>query len=307
MKKRSKASKTLLFHEPESVVDKPPGAPSNYVPPTPQEILNRLRQIDNRNSAEERNKPEESRDQPVKEKSDAPKPNDILSRLKLIADGAEFAVPTSMPRIEVAQTDGVDYDALSHIEAPKQDAPLAALQKLQAIEEPDVEQVSTNDAVSMLHYDKPLGFGLCRAMNYIITHGLYIEHKGDDEQIIEYRDDHGNLIDSKTAFKYHSHVFSGSRPGTKTRLKFQIKNHAYSNRENFQVGDTPLHSASNLRNILSEKKQAFIELTGENREAIPIEKPDYEIDQTAKKQKKKKRLKLKTKKREKLMEVEENV
>lgn len=54
------------------------------------------------------------------------------------------------------------------------------------------------------------------------------------------------------------------------------------------IGDTPLHTASSLRKVLSEKKQAFIELSGENRLVMPYEPRKEENSKP-----KRKRLKLK--------------
>ncbi|OHT16264.1 hypothetical protein TRFO_13269 [Tritrichomonas foetus] len=314
MKKRSKASKaTIIFDQPDAVITRPPGAPPDYEPPSPADILSRLQQINSGkfsfgqtvNPVNQTNSFNQIPENSVSFNSlpANPEPDnnnktlDILSRLKAISNGDSLPVPTAMPKIEILPTVGVEFDSLTHIDAPKPDNPIAAIERLQYTEEPEESPVA--DAASLLNYDKPLGFGLCRAMDYIVNHGLYIEHKGDDEQIIEYRDDEGNLIDAKAAFKHQSHIFSGQKPGLKMRMKRQAKNRALANRDNFQVGDTPLHMASSLRNALSEKKQPFLELTGEKREIIPYEIQVSALDAENKKEKekKKKRLKIRTKKR----------
>ncbi|KAK8889504.1 hypothetical protein M9Y10_034253 [Tritrichomonas musculus] len=302
MKKRTKVPKAnnAIFDEPLSVVSRPPGSPPNYVPPTPAEIFARLQGHNENEIIPSTNSTTEIIPNQVEPVDPAPdsKTLDILARLKAISNGETMPVPTEMPKINVLPKIGVEFDSMSHIEAPKADNPLAALEELQENEESEDEPI--NNPIDFLQYDKPLGFGIARAYRYAATHGLIYKHKGDDEQILEYRDGEGNLIDTRTAFKLQSHIFSGRYSSIKNRLKSQIKARAFNNKDNFEVGDTPLHTAASLRNALAENKTAFIELTGENKRVMPYEPIRLDIDEKmkAKKEKKKKRLKMKTKKLE---------
>lgn len=301
MKKRTKVPKenNIPFNEPTSVIMRPPGAPSSYVPPTPIQIFNRLQP-----SSETQIIPSidtTTTEIPNQVESISPAPDgktlDILSRLKAISNGETLPVPTEMPKINVLPKIGIEFDSMSHIEAPKPDNPLAALEELQENEEEDKNETFSNP-IDFLQYDKPLGFGIARAYQYACSHGLIRNHKGDDEQILEYRDSEGNLIDTRTAFKLQSHIFSGRGSSIKNRLKAQIKSRAFNNRDNFEVGDTPLHTATSLRNALAQNQTAFIELTGENKRVMPYQPLKLDVDEKmkAKKDKKKKRLKLKFKK-----------
>lgn len=225
--------------------------------------------------------------------------DDILSRLKQIAGNGVMPIPTDLPKFEILPKIGIEFDSISHIEAPQQNNdPIAQLENLEKIEEPEV--ISYKDALEIMNYDKPLGFGIFRAFKYAATHGLLPEHKGDDEQILEYRDREGNLMDTRTAFKMQSHIFSGRDSKIKNRLRAQRRSRAYTNRENFEVGDTPLKTATALRSALAENKTAFIELTGENQRIIPYQPQQSQLDEAlkAKNDRRKKRLKLKNKKRE---------
>ena len=57
--------------------------------------------------------------------------------------------------------------------------------------------------------EKPLGFGIGRALEYARKNGLI--QRTDD--IIEYRDEFGNILKGKEAFKFQSRVFSGFKAG----------------------------------------------------------------------------------------------
>lgn len=309
MKKRTKVSKSINivnFDEPTSAIMKPPSAPPDYVPPTPVQIFNRLQTI---NESQIIPSTETTTEIPNQVEPVAPAPDaktlDILSRLKAISNGETMPVPTEMPTINMLPKIGIEFDSMSHIEAPKADNPLAALEELVENEEEDQKESFTNP-IDFLQYDKPLGFGIARAYQYACSHGLIYNHKGDDEQILEYRDGEGNLIDTRAAFKLQSHIFSGRGSSIKNRLKAQIKARAFNNRDNFEVGDTPLHTATSLRNALAENRTAFIELTGENKRVMPYQPLKLEVDEKskAKKERKKKRLKLKKKKIED-QEIEE--
>lgn len=305
MKKRAKAPKlnNVPFDDDMSVVLKPPGAPPSFVPATPVEIFNRLHANDETlvipstdtaaAAAEMANQVE-----PISPAPDG-KTLDILSRLKAISNGETLPVPTEMPKISMLPKVGIEFDSMSHIEAPKADNPLSILKELQENEEEEKNEKIINP-VDFLQYDKPLGFGIARAYQYACSHGLIQNHKGDDEQILEYRDGEGNLIDTKAAYKLQSQIFSGRFSSIKNRLKAQIRARAYNNKDNFEVGDTPLHTATSLRNALAQNQTAFIELTGENKKVMPYQPLKLDVDEKmkAKKEKKKKRLKLKTKKQE---------
>jgi hypothetical protein len=127
----------------------------------------------------------------------------------------------------------------------------------------------------ILRYDEPLGFGIGRALRYISAHGILVEHRGDDEQLLEYRDEDGHLLGTKAAFKYQSHIFSGKRPGERQRRRQMSKQRADEIRDAAQPGDTPLHTASALRRTLAEKGQPFIEIAGDRGpDAIPCDARD---------------------------------
>ncbi|KAH0786422.1 U4/U6.U5 tri-snRNP-associated protein 1 [Histomonas meleagridis] len=296
MRKRQKAPREEKFIDDSDLNLRPPHAPPDYVPPSPAEVLQRLNNIGK--SLNPTTTPSFIPPPPTNvfafnsNQTDSPK-LDILSRLKAISQGESLPVPTSKPTIEIVPKVGIELDDLNQIEAPKPTnsklATLTALKPLEASDESPEPQGPDN---SVFHYDRPIGFGIGPTLEFIIHNGIMIEHKGEDEQVLEYRDSSGHLINGKAAFKHQSHVFSGKAPGLKYRLKRLEKIKAEEKKKTFQIGDTPLHTASSLRHTLEEKKQAFIELTGEQRDVLPYE-PVKEQEKNTKTRKK--RLKLRSK------------
>lgn len=242
---------------------KPPTAKPGETIPSPKQILDRINEL-------EQNPPP-----PV------PTVSSILSRLKALSESTVKPVPTTVPKIELIPRTGVSFDSLSKLTLPKRE-------REPEKSEPPETPVIQAEVEPVVHYDKPIGFGIATALKYISDHGILKEHKGDDEQILEYRDEHGFKLSAKEAFKHQSHIFSGKKPGEKHRKKDMMRHRADEIHATAETGDTPLRTASSLRKVLSEKKQAFIELSGENRQVMPYEPKKEEQDKP-----KKKRLKLK--------------
>ncbi|EAX93655.1 hypothetical protein TVAG_091900 [Trichomonas vaginalis G3] len=154
--------------------------------------------------------------------------------------------------------------------------------------EPITEE-KKKEIAEILNHDKPLGFGIFRTFQYLQNTSQLIIHKGENERILEYRDEFGNLVDEKGAFRTQSHVFHGRRPGAKKMKKLKEKSLAKKRIEDSMVGDTPLQSGKALREALANSDKPFIELTGTNRQIIPYIPAEVQVD--PKMEKRKKRLK----------------
>lgn len=145
------------------------------------------------------------------------------------------------------------------------------------------------EIAEILDYDKPLGFGIFRAFQYLQNTSQLIIHKGENEQILEYRDEFGNLVDPKAAYRVHSHAFHGRLPGSKQLQKYKQKSISNKIVNEAMIGDTPLQSGKALREALATSNQPFIELTGSNRQILPYIPAEEPVD--ARLEKRKKRLK----------------
>ena len=225
-----------------------PNAPPDFIPPTPQQFIERLRLL--REARKEDRKP------------------DFLTRLKALSSGNSLPVPTSFPKVEVIPESGVAFDSLTKMDLPKS----VHKEKDVSVKEVKIEaEKQEKEKISeILMYDQPIGFGLGGALKYLSHHGI-LKEKSENEPILEYRDEHGFRITGKEVFRHQSHIFSGKRPGEKHRKRDLMRHRAEEMQKMAEIGDTPLHTASALRKTLEERKQAFIELTGENRTVIPYE------------------------------------
>lgn len=209
----------------------------------------------------------------------------FLARLKAISSGATLAVPKALPEARVLQKIG-DTQFTKPDETKNESSSTPNRPKRNKSEDP-------KSVISILDYDRPLGFGVAATLQYLSSHGLLIEYNREEQSIIEYKDDDGNIIDSKMAFKHHSHVFSGKAPGEKKKARLRQIAQSEKRRQNTDIGDTPLHTASTLRSVLKEKQQPYLELTGVEKSVLPY-KPESNINPKIEaKIKKKKKLKLK--------------
>ena len=224
----------------------PPVVSPDFVPPTRQDFLEKLKAL---------HQPEASATEPPT--------SDFLARLRALSTGKSLPVPTA-PKVELVPYSGLNFDSVSKIELPVQ-GPQKEEEELRQKQAAEKEQMS-----EIFHYTKPIGFGLGVALQFMRDHGIIRPHN-DDEPILEYRDENGFRIQGKDLFKHQSHIFAGKRPGEKHRQRDILRHRAVEMQEMASVGDTPLHTASALRKTLSQRKQAFIELTGENRSVMPYE------------------------------------
>lgn len=279
MRKRQKTNREEINLTQNDIIEKPPGAPINYVPPKPSEILSKLSSIRSENFEITQvntigdgiaNKGIELNEIPTVQKIDNSNKLDILSRLKAISKGETLPVPKALPKATIFNKIGVETEDNNNTKTTE----------------------TKKEVETVVQYDKPIGFGIGPALEFISRNGILVEHQGDEEQILEYRDSNGNLINGKAAFKYQSHIFSGKAPGLKYRKKRLEKIKAEEKKKIFQIGDTPLHSASSLRTTLEERKQPFIELSGSQRNVLPYEPSQEDIKDTSQR---KKRLKLRNK------------
>lgn len=272
MRKRQKTTREEVALVPDDVIARPPTAPTDYVPPPPSAILDRLSAAAAATAAPTA---------PIRalgsgiaaggiEMSAVPSAQrtDVLSRLKAISRGDSLPVPRALPIASSAGRIGTETDDSAA---------------------PQTERADSGSAVA---YDRPIGFGIGAALEFISRNGILVEHRGDDEQILEYRDSNGNLVNGKAAFKYQSHIFSGKAPGLKYRKKREERIRAEERKRVFQIGDTPLHAASSLRAALGERQQAFLELSGDQRGVMPYEPSKEEVKDTSLRRK---RLKLRNK------------
>jgi hypothetical protein len=270
MKKRQRSEERRSIPLSPNGCDVPPSAPPDFTPPTPKQILDRLKHLS------ELHPPRPDPPRPLD-----PPASDFLSRLRAISSGATLPIPTSLPRIELLPPTGVALDSLSELSLPSGAAQTAA-------DEPPAPNRAPIGEI--LRYDEPLGLGIGRALRYISSHGVLVEHRGDDEQLLEYRDEDGRLLDTKAAFKHQSHIFGGKRPGERQWRRQAAKRRATEVRDAARPGDTPLHTASALRRTLAEKAQPFIEISGDRAVgAIPC-------DPREDRQPRKRRIKLKKRK-----------
>lgn len=226
-----------------------PVVPPGFVPPPPTEFLQKLKSLGVHQDA-----------------SEPPKDDGFLTRLRALSSGKSLPVP-AMPLANVFPSSGLNFDNLSKIGLPAANKPSHETTTVQT-KHSEPETIS-----EILHYTKPIGFGLGVALQYMKDHGILREHK-EDEPILEYRDDNGFKITGKDVFKYQSHIFSGKRPSEKHRRRDIARHKAAEMQKMADIGDTPLHSASSLRKALGERKQPFIVLSGENRSVMPYEPVD---------------------------------
>lgn len=119
----------------------------------------------------------------------------------------------------------------------------------------------------IMSYASELGFGIGQAFKYFSTNGMLYHHKGREEQILEYKDEFGNIVTGKEAFKAHSHAFHGHTGSQKLIEKRKMKALLRNKTDSF--GDTPLQSGAALREKLKENETYYLDLTGSNKTVVP--------------------------------------
>ena len=171
------------------------------------------------------------------------------------------------------------------------------------VNHPEKTEEKKEEMKKIMGYNKPLGFGIFRTYEYLAKNSLLYHYDPENADIIEHRDEFGNIADTKAAFKAQSHKFAGSGPGAKRRQKLKEQSIARARLMNQDQGDTPLQSGKALREALEKQGTACIELTGKDKSIIPFIPQEEQADKAL--EKKKKRLK-KIKKRKVISQEEQN-
>lgn len=76
---------------------------------------------------------------------------------------------------------------------------------------------------------------------------------------LTYRDDEGNVLTAKEAYKLQSHRFHGNKPGKIKLDKLRKRKEQQQQIEEMKTSDTPLNSAAAMRSTQQKSGQAFVE------------------------------------------------